>query len=171
MQNGKNKPKSLGEEGSEVSVQMGSKSLLRALKRKLEHMELEHLRQHALELNERLEQAEEQLRNAEETALFQHENYMQIQEAFYDENYATHRSIGITKDGALLVVKTEDMSNKALIAAAPELLRALRLAESFIVKLEDDEDYTEGQVEVLHMIRATINKVEEKNAITLHPTN
>lgn len=87
---------------------------LKALQRRLERMELEHLRQHALELHERLEHAEEQLRRAEaasqradEMSEYWRESYMQMQEALYDEDFATHRSIGLTKDGALLVVKHE----------------------------------------------------------------
>lgn len=84
---------------------------LRALQRKLERLELEHLRRHALELHEHLEDAEARLRHAEEDARhaeqmaeFWRESCLQAQEALDDENFA-HRAIGLTQDGALLVVR------------------------------------------------------------------
>ena len=45
-----------------------------------------------------------------------------------------------------------------LIAAAPELLDALRVAELFVAQFEDDDDYTEGQVETINTVRAAIAK-------------
>lgn len=80
---------------------------LGALQRKLERMELEHLRQHALELHEQLERSEDEARRAEESAEYWRESYMQMQEAFYDEGFVTHRCIGINKAGELMVVKHE----------------------------------------------------------------
>lgn len=80
---------------------------LRSLQRKLERMELEHLRQHALELQERLEKAESEASLANESADFWQHHAMELQEARYDENFATHRCIGINKAGELMVVKYE----------------------------------------------------------------
>lgn len=78
---------------------------LMALKRKLESMELEHLRQHAAELHEKLERAEADAAQANECADFWQRYCMQLQEALHDGEFATHRSIGITKSGELMVVK------------------------------------------------------------------
>ena len=50
--------------------------------------------------------------------------------------------------------------NARMMAAAPNMLSALRMAESFIAKLEDDTDYTEGQVETLNAIRSAIFRAE-----------
>lgn len=75
------------------------------IKRRLEALELEHLRAHALELHQRTEAAESRLEQAESTAEFWHEQAMQMQEAASDPEFATHRSIGLTKDGELLVVR------------------------------------------------------------------
>lgn len=78
---------------------------LQALKRKLERMELEHLRRYALELHEQLEQAQAEAEQASESAEFWQRHAMQLQEALHDGEFATHRSVGITKGGELMVVK------------------------------------------------------------------
>lgn len=77
------------------------------LQRRLERMELEHLRKHALELHERLEQAESAARHAEESADFWQRHAMNLQEALHDGEFATHRSVGITKTGELMVVRND----------------------------------------------------------------
>lgn len=86
---------------------------LRALKRKLERMELEHLRRHALELHELLEQAESRACRAEaeatdawESANFWQRDAMNMQEAMLDPEFVNARCIGLTKTGELLVVRT-----------------------------------------------------------------
>lgn len=84
---------------------MATNRNLQALKRKLESMELEHLRQHALELHEQLEQAQAEAAQANESANFWQRDAMQLQEALHDGEFATHRSVGITKSGELMVVK------------------------------------------------------------------
>ena len=81
---------------------------LHALQQKLERMELEHLRQHALELAERLEQAEANLEQANESAEFWQRHAHELQVALWDADYATHRAIGITREGELMVVRTDD---------------------------------------------------------------
>lgn len=77
----------------------------RNLQRKLESIELEHLRQHAAELAERLERAEAEAESAADSAYFWQQHAMQLQEALHDGEFATHRSVGITKSGELMVVK------------------------------------------------------------------
>lgn len=91
-----------------------AKRNLQALKRKLERMELEHLRQHALELHEQLEQAEARACRAEneatdawESANFWQRDAMNMQEALLDPEHANARCIGLTKSGELLVVRTD----------------------------------------------------------------
>lgn len=83
-----------------------TKRNLQALKRKLERMELEHLRQHALELHEQLEQARYELECAQDSANFWQRDAMNMQEALLDPEYANARQIGITRSGELLVVRT-----------------------------------------------------------------
>lgn len=70
-------------------------------------MELEHLRQHALELHGRLERAETELENRDHVAEFWQDEAMRLREAASDPEFATHRSIGITKEGELLVVRVD----------------------------------------------------------------
>lgn len=78
------------------------------LKRRLESMELEHLRQHALELHEQLEQAQAEAERAWESANFWQRDAMNMQEAMLDPEFANARCIGLTKSGELLVVRTGD---------------------------------------------------------------
>lgn len=80
---------------------------LRTLQRKLERMELEHLRQHALELHGRLERAEAELERATEIADFWQRHAHDLQLSLLDEDFATHRRIGINKGGELMVVKAD----------------------------------------------------------------
>lgn len=56
-------------------------------------------------------------------------------------------------------VIAEDKANRALIAAAPDLLAALLIAEEFISGFEDDEAQ-EGMAAKLGTIRAAIAKAE-----------
>lgn len=78
---------------------------IKTLQRKLEKLELEHLRQHALELHTRLEQAESELDRATESANFWQDHAMELQRALSDDEHATHRCVGITKQGELMVVQ------------------------------------------------------------------
>jgi hypothetical protein len=82
-----------------------SSRIIARLRRRLEAMELEHLRAHALDLHQRLEKAEDALHNAERCADFWQDQASTMQEAAADPAFATHRSIGLNKDGELLVVR------------------------------------------------------------------
>lgn len=79
---------------------------MRAIQKKLERMELEHLRQHALELYTRLEQAESAAQQAE----FWQQHAMDLQEAINDPNFVTHKCVGITKTGEMVVVRSGSSS-------------------------------------------------------------
>lgn len=74
---------------------------LAAIRRRLEKWELDHLRQLALELQERLERAEEEASRAWESAEFWRENAMSLQQELWDEG----ATIGITKTGQMVVAK------------------------------------------------------------------
>jgi len=78
---------------------------LKTLQKKLERLELEHLRQHALELHERLEKAEAELQRAEEAAEFWQRSFQMMEEAAHDDLHATHRCVGISRTGELMVVQ------------------------------------------------------------------
>ena len=80
---------------------------LAALRRKLERLELEALRQHAAELHARLEQAEARAARAEDLAEHWWSSCMELQEAFDDESQASGRCIGLTQSGELRVVRTD----------------------------------------------------------------
>lgn len=79
---------------------------LQALKRKLERMELEHLRRHALELHEQVEQLQNELNWTQDSLNFWQRDAMNMQEALLDPEHANGRCIGLTKSGELLVVRT-----------------------------------------------------------------
>lgn len=85
---------------------MEAKRNLQALKRKLERMELEHLRAHALELHEQIVQLQYELDETRISLNFWHSDAMNMQEAMLDPEFANARQIGITKSGELLVVRT-----------------------------------------------------------------
>jgi hypothetical protein len=49
-------------------------------------------------------------------------------------------------------------ANTRLIAAAPDLLEALRVAEKFVAQFEEEVDYVGGQADTINTIRAAIAK-------------
>lgn len=71
------------------------------IQRRLERLELEHLRQHAAELAERLEEAERRLSHAEYTAEFWHDQAFEMHNTAAD---AVGGMPGITMDGQLVVL-------------------------------------------------------------------
>jgi hypothetical protein len=87
---------------------INARAILTALRRRLERFELAHLREHALDLAERLERAEAELERALDTAEFWHAQAMELLSAVDDPAYASHRCVGLTKSGELLVVRDAD---------------------------------------------------------------
>lgn len=80
---------------------------------RLERMELEHLREHATELVQLVEQQTEQIANlnraladAEQSADFWCQSHHELAEHLNDGTEDA-RAIGLTKTGELLVVRTE----------------------------------------------------------------
>lgn len=89
------------------------------LRRKLERAELEHLRRHTAELAEKLEEAERRIelaelraQNAEITADMWHDQVWDMQQAL-DRDTPQARAIGLTPQGALLIVDTSDVELRA----------------------------------------------------------
>lgn len=83
---------------------MAAKNALTRTQLKLERLELEHLRQLAATLYEQLEQARADLEYASSSADFWQQHTTRLQESLGDTDFATHRAIGITKDGSTMVV-------------------------------------------------------------------
>ncbi len=79
--------------------------LLLTLQRRLDRWELDHLRQHAAELAERLEDAERRLSYADEQAEFWREQCMRLEEAITDKDSGSGRQVGLTLSGDLVVVE------------------------------------------------------------------
>lgn len=71
------------------------------LKRRLDRWELEHLRQHAAELAERLEAAESRTADAEYAADFWHDQAVEVHSAAAE---AAGGKPGITIDGRAIIV-------------------------------------------------------------------
>jgi hypothetical protein len=88
----------------------------RAIQRRLDRWELDHLRAHAAELAQRLEDAERRASEAERRAwdaearadMF-HDLAMQL-----EDEMPSHQAVGLTRDGALLLVETDPSPRKAL---------------------------------------------------------
>lgn len=81
------------------------------IQRRLERLELDHLRAVVAEQGQQLEEARAQLQDlvrqiqdAHYTAEQWHDNYMHLQQHLADDTDDA-RSIGLTKDGALLVIR------------------------------------------------------------------
>ncbi len=77
------------------------------LRRRLERAELDHLRQLAVELQAKLDEALSRAAYAEESAEFWHDNALNLQEAINSEEGVTHRAIGMNKAGELMVVRLQ----------------------------------------------------------------
>ena len=69
------------------------------LHRRLEKWELQHLRQHASDLAERLERAEDEAARANEAADFWHQQCMNMIADLQDEG----AEIGLTKSGEIVI--------------------------------------------------------------------
>ena len=90
------------------------KRTIAALRRRLERMELEHLREHALALHEQLEAAQQQLKqtqqelyNADVIAECWRDQALELQRAVDHDTHATHRCVGLAKTGELMVVRLD----------------------------------------------------------------
>ncbi len=86
---------------------MNNDNTLQDLHERLDRMALEQLRQVAAELHQRLGQTEAQLLDAEAGAEFWQQHAMDLQQALSDEEYSTHRCVGMSKSGESMVVRTD----------------------------------------------------------------
>lgn len=96
----------------------GSKTL-RNLRRRLERRELRHLREHVLELAGRLEEAESRAGEAERRAgdadeiiEYWRKHALDLQRALADDEFATHRCVGLSADGQLMVVRCDSKARE-----------------------------------------------------------
>jgi uncharacterized protein YlxW (UPF0749 family) len=80
---------------------------LQALQRKLERMELDHLRQLVAAQQEQIEQLQSDLELTQGSLDFWQRDAMNMLDALQDPEHANGRCIGLTKSGELLVVKME----------------------------------------------------------------
>lgn len=80
---------------------MSAHDPLATMRRRLEKWELQHLRQHALELQERLDRAEEEAARAWESAEFWRDNAMELQEYLIEDGF----TVGITQQGQMVATK------------------------------------------------------------------
>ena len=79
--------------------------VLLRLRRRLDRQALEQLREVAADLQERLELAEARAVRAEDDAEFWREQADRLSEALQDSAFTTHRCVGLTQDGSLVVVE------------------------------------------------------------------
>ncbi len=77
------------------------------IKRRLERLELQHLREVVAEQGNRLELVERELADADRAADMWRDHFFNLQQHL-DDGTSDARCIGLTKDGALLVVSTEE---------------------------------------------------------------
>lgn len=84
---------------------MATRSVLDKTLRKLEQLELLHLRALCAELHTQLERTEQELCLANQAAEMWYDSALMLQAAMDDPHYATHRAIGINKSGETMVVK------------------------------------------------------------------
>lgn len=80
---------------------------LKNLQRRLERLELEHLRQHALELHERLERAEAEAEACRASADFWHDHARMLEDELYET--PPDATIGITKSGETMVLQSGEV--------------------------------------------------------------
>lgn len=76
------------------------------IQRRLERWELEHLRAHAADLAERVERLEWEVSNADAAADMWRDSHHRLSEHL-DDGTADARCMGLTRQGELLVVRTE----------------------------------------------------------------
>ena len=84
-----------------------TKHPIAAVKRKLERMELDHLRQLVAAQQEQIEQLQSDLELTQGSLDFWQRDAMNMHDALLDQEHANGRCIGLTKSGELLVVKME----------------------------------------------------------------
>lgn len=87
-----------------------TRNKLRQLKKRLDNLALEQLREVSADLHARLEQAEIKTARAQDDADFWHDQALEMQLALSDEGYASHRCVGINIAGEMLVIKTDQKS-------------------------------------------------------------
>jgi hypothetical protein len=84
---------------------------LNRLKKRLDALALLQLREVAAGLHAQLERVKDDLVQAQDNVDFWHDQATNMQMAFDDEDFSTHRCVGINKAGEMLVVNTDIKSS------------------------------------------------------------
>lgn len=80
---------------------------LARLQKRLDALALEQLREVAAKLYEELEETKDRLYRAEESADFWQQHAQDLQQSLHDDEFATHRCVGLTQSGEMMVVRTD----------------------------------------------------------------
>ena len=87
-------------------------TLLTRLQRRLDKEALEQLRTTAAQLHDELERARIELARAQDDAEYWYETAQEMMRAVDDPDHSTHRCIGLTQQGHLLVVDKGESANE-----------------------------------------------------------
>ena len=81
--------------------------MLNNLQQRFDRQAINQLRAEVTTLAQKIDELEESLHYAQQDADFWHNHSVDMQQALEDENFATHRSVGLNKEGELMVVRTD----------------------------------------------------------------
>lgn len=119
-----------------------------AIRRRLEKLELEHLRTHAAELADKVERLQTKLEYAESAAESWRDDYFQLTEQLLPEG----SSIGLSVDGSLHVMKPDSCNTH------DDLVAAAKAAEAILTKQKWLEGSTDPEAIALTKLRAALTK-------------
>lgn len=78
--------------------------IIKNLQRRLDRQAINQLREEVARLAEENDHLKEQLEAVRDDADFWNDHAMMLNEALSDETFATHRAVGMNKEGELMVV-------------------------------------------------------------------
>ena len=81
--------------------------MLNNLQQRFDRQAINQLRAEVSTLAQKIDELEESLYYAQQNADFWHDHSVDMRQALEDENFATHRSVGLNKEGELMVVRTD----------------------------------------------------------------
>ena len=81
--------------------------MLNNLQQRFDRQAINQLRAEVSTLAQKIDELESQLYSAQDEADFWHNHSIDMRLALDDENFATHRSVGLNKDGEIMVVRTD----------------------------------------------------------------
>jgi hypothetical protein len=139
---------------SAVDPTNGRRSLA-AIRRRLEKLELEHLRAHAAELADKVDRLQADLHYAESAAISWRDDCLRMME----ESLPDGGAIALALDGSLHVVKKPDTD-----ATPSDLVTVLREVESFLEGLIGDETQDGVPEKLVADLRAVCSKIVQTSA-------